>query len=133
MRPCCTNSRSARLTVMREMPNWLTNSFSDGRRSPVRQRPCWILRAMKSLTCSYSAMAGAGGGGRRGGGGGGGGVGGVGDHGRKLKKAPTSVPARRHGLGANLFGQARLERNECGAGLGTVVARVRQVHRQIGL
>src|SRR6218665_3551098 len=113
MRPCCTNSRSARLTVMREMPNWLTNSFSDGRRSPVRQRPCWILRAMKSLTCSYSAMAGAGGG-RRGGGGGGGG-------------------GRGDGFGANLFGQARLERNECGAGLGTVVARVRQVHRQIGL
>src|SRR6218665_911718 len=128
MRPCCTNSRSARLTVMREMPNWLTNSFSDGRRSPVRQRPCWILRAMKSLTCSYRAMAGARGGGGRGGGGGG-----VGAQRRKLKRGPPSVPARRHGLGANLFGQARLERNECGAGLGTVVARVRQVHRQIGL
>src|SRR3989344_118254 len=129
MRPCSTSSRSARFTVMREMPNWVTSSFSEGRRSPARQMPSWILREMWSLTCSYSAMACAGVALR-------GAVAAVRREGRALMVGGSqsgSMQIRRHGFGADLFGEARLEVHELGAGLDRVMARVRQVHRQLGL
>src|SRR5688572_20471222 len=84
-----------------------------------------MRRVMCSLTCSYSAIAGA----------------------ASERATPGRAEAWRvvaepdfmsvlggsHGLGADLFGQPGLEFHELGRGLDRVVARVRQIDRDLGL
>src|SRR5688572_8083406 len=119
MRPCSISSRSARLTVMRATPNFATSSLSEGRRWPAGQEPSWILWVMKDLTCSYSASAGCGGWALR--------------AVVARTSAFISMLRSRHRLRTDLFGQARLDLHELGRGLDGVVARMREVDRDLAL
>jgi FAD/FMN-containing dehydrogenase len=52
-RPAACNSRTARPTVIRDVPNDRTSSASLGSRSPCLRRPDWMSRRRLENTCWY--------------------------------------------------------------------------------